>query len=427
MEDDKIREGLSFKSTEINVNLNTYKKCIEHYYENFTNSIELKNEIPVFLDTNILLRYYSISFKQRELMKKFFIDNTKRIYLSGQVQKEFIKNREDVIQRYFHSALESMITNLKSEVIDNTIKFQNDHKEILKDFDYVDKSIVKQVKAFEKVHNDLKKDIQTLKTENKQLNFLDEFLEIISQFNQDFSLDSAEQEYLKKEFDILKKDIDPQKVKNEIKKINFAFPGLGDIIEKPDNPYGDYFIYHEMVKCALKNDTDIIFLTYDTTKGDWMRINKDPHIHYLIKTYEISNKSIFILDADRFFEKHLSTNFESLIGKDKDFYSIESIIEQDIILEFVKLERIIRTIAEFVCVERADLKPLSVIIRNLHEKEIIEDENYHQLREITMIKNHLTHKKKDYIKERYTEELLNKIYNYIENNIDYLNQIYSIL
>jgi predicted nucleic acid-binding protein len=154
MNQNKIVEGKSFKSTEINVGLTTYIKSIQHYYNNFNDSIELKNDIPIFLDTNILLRYYSISFKQRELMKKFFIENKDRIYLSSQVQKEFIKNREEVIQKYFHSALESMIENLKSDIIDRNIKFKNEHKEILKDFDYVDKVIQKQIKSFEKVQTE---------------------------------------------------------------------------------------------------------------------------------------------------------------------------------------------------------------------------------------------------------------------------------
>lgn len=424
----KIEEGKSFKSTEINVDLNTYKKSIEHYYSKFNDSIDLKNNIPIFLDTNILLRYYSISFKQRELMKKFFIENKNRIYLSNQVQKEFIKNREEVIQKYFHSALESMIDNLKSDIIDRNIKFKNEHKEILKDFDYVDKVIQKQIKSFEKVQIDLKKDIERLKSENKQLNFQDEFLEIISQFNQDFSLAEDEKEFLKKEFDTLKKPIDPQKIKNDIKKTNFAFPGLGDIIEKPESPYGDYYIYHEMIKCALEKKTDIIFLTYDTTKGDWLKLSKEPHIHYIIKTFEISQKAIFMLDAERFFENHLDTNFESLINNNKiDYYSIENPIEQDIILEFVSLERIIRTISEFVCIERSEMKPVNMLIRTLKEMNIIDDENYHQLREISILKNQLSHRSKDYIRKRYTNEALNKIYNLIEENIDYLNQKYSEL
>lgn len=428
MQQNKIVEGKSFKSTEINVDLNTYKNSIEHYYINFNDSIELKNEIPIFLDTNILLRYYSISFKQRELMKKFFIENKDRIYLSNQVQKEFIKNREEVIQKYFHSALESMIDNLKSDIIDRNIKFKNEHKEILKDFDYVDKAIQKQIKSFEKVQIDLKKDIERLKLENKQLNFQDNFLEIIAQFNQDYSLSDEEKDFLRKEYDVLKKLIDPQKLKNDIKKTNFAFPGLGDIIEKPESPYGDYYIYHEMIKCALDKGTDILFLTYDTTKGDWLKTNKEPHIHYIIKTFEITQKAIFILDAERFFEKQLDTNFESLISNNNvDYYSIENPLEQDIILEFVSLERIIRTISEFVCIERAEIKPVYLLIRKLKEMNIIDDENYHQLEEISMLKNNLSHRSKEYIKERYTNEVLSKMLNLIEENIEYLNKKYSEL
>lgn len=422
-----IKDGQSFKSTEINVDLKTYTEAIEHYYSKFNDAIELKSNIPIFLDTNILLRYYSISFKQRELLKNFFIENSEKIHISNQVQKEFIKNREEVIQKYFHSALESMSENLKSDIIDRTHKFKNENKEILKDFDYVDKAIEKQIKSFEKIQNDLKKDIENLRKDNKQLHFKDEFLDIINKFNQDFKLLESEIDFLKKEFDSQTKSIDKQTLKNEIKKANFSIPGLADILEKSENPYGDYFIYHEMLKCCLQKNTDIIFLTYDSTKGDWMRLNKEPHIHYLLKTYELSNKSIFILDAERFFENHLSTNFESLINGKIDYYSVENPLHQDIIIEFVSLERIIRIIAEFVAIEKAEIKPINLLIKNLEEMNIIDNLHSHQIRELSIMKNHLSHRSKDFVNQRYNNEQLENIYELIIENIQYLNQIYSDL
>ncbi|MFY7844307.1 PIN-like domain-containing protein [Chryseobacterium gambrini] len=425
---EKIQEGKTFKSPDINIDLNTYKKAIEHYYKNFNDALELNNNIPIFLDTNILLRFYSISFKQRELLKAFFTLNSQRIFLSGQVQKEFVKNREDVIQKYFHSALESMSKNLKSDIVDKLTKYKNDHKEVLKDFDYIDKTLQKQIKSFERVGNDLKKDIDQLRIKNKQLNFSDSFLDLINSFNQNFGLDENEIDLLKKEFDILTKGIDAQKLKNDIeKKLNFSFPGLGDMIEKPENPYGDYFIYHEMIKCALENKSDIIFLTYDTTKGDWMKSNKEPHIHYVLRTFELCNQSIFILDAERFFEKHLKTNFESLIDVAKNSHSIDNLIEQDILLDCVTLERIIRTISEFVCIEKSEIKPTGILLRNLVEMNIVEKNRYEQIREIMRVRSQISHRSKDYIKERYSKDFLLKIFDELEDCIDYLNKKYSEL
>lgn len=423
----KIQKDQTFKSPEISIDLKTYKKAIEHYYNNFNDALEMNNSIPIFLDTNILLRFYSISFKQRELLKMFFTENFRRLYLSGQVQKEFIKNREDVIQKYFQSALESMSDSLKSDIIDRTIKYKNDHKEVLKDFDYIDKAIDKQIKAFEKVSSDLKKDIDKFRIENKQLNFSDNFLELVDTFNQDYKLEDDEIDVLKTEFSNLTKNLDVQKLKNDIaKKVNFAIPGLADIIEKPENPFGDYFIYHEMIKCALDKKSDIIFLTYDTTKGDWMKPNREAHIHYILKTFEITGQTIFILDAERFFEKHLKTNFESLI-EDTINHSIDNPLEQDIILECVILERIVRTIAEFVCIERSELKPIGMLLRKLVEMNIIEEDKFQQIRDVMMVRNQIIHRSKDFLKRRYSNDSLIRTFGLVEELIDYLNQKYSEL
>lgn len=424
--ENQIREGTTFKSTEINVDLKIYTKAINHYYKYFNDAVELKNKIPIFLDTNILLRYYSISFKQRELLKKFFLENSDRIYITHQVQKEFIKNREGVIQKYFHTALESMSDDLNSDVLEATRQYQNKHKEVLKDFEYVDIAIKDQIDTFEKIKSDLNTDINKLKNENKQLHFKDPFLEIINNFNQDIKLNITELELLKKEFDTLTKNIDKQKLKNDLKKeTNYAIPGLADILDKSENPYGDYFLFHEMIKFCLEKKVDIIFLTYDSTKGDWMKINKEPHIHYLLKTYEITEKSIFILDAERFFKEHLSTNFESLINTPIDYYSVDSSVEQDIIIEFIGLERIIRTISEFIVID--DRKSVNLLIRKLYEINIIDETHFHQLLEILKVKNDLSHQSKDFIKEKYTTVELIYIHSLIDENIYYLNDVYSRL
>lgn len=421
----QIEKGLSFESSELDIDLKTYTNAIEHYYKNFKDSVDLKNNIPIFLDTNILLRFYSISFKQRELLTKFFNDNIKNLYISGQVQKEFIKNREEVIQKYFHSALESMSENLKSDVIDKTNQYKNNHKEVLKDFDYIEKAINSQLKSFDKITEKLKKDIDALRIKNKELTFTDDFLNLINQFDQTYRIDSNESEFLKKEFNELCKNIDKSKLKNDLaKKTNFAIPGIADILEKPDNPFGDYFIYHELIKCSLDKNTDILFLTYDTTKGDWIKTNKEPHNHYILRTFQITNKSIYIIDAERFFEKQLKTNFESLINNDSN----NSIFDfQEIILDYITLEKIIRAIAEFICIDKSEILPLNQIMYQLIDRDIIDENIYRDFSNVTQVKNQLTHRTSDFLKERYSDEFLLRTSLIIESLINYFNKIYSEL
>lgn len=424
----KIEKGLSFESPELNIDLKTYKKAIEHYYENFKDSLELKNEIPIFLDTNVLLRYYSISFKQRDLLKNFFSDHISRFYISGQVQKEFIKNREDVIQKYFQTALESMSENLKSEVIDRIIKYKDDQKEILKDFDYIEKQIEKQLKSFEPITIKLKDDIDELRIKNKELNFSDDFLDLITKFNQKYRLESDELEFLMKEFMELAKSVDKAKLKNDLtKKLNFAIPGLADILEKPENPFGDYFIYHEMIKCSLDKQSDIIFLTYDTTKGDWMKTNKEPHNHYILKTFQITNKSIFIINAERFFKDQLKTNFESLIINNPDISIVGEEYAKDIILEFINLEKLIRTIAEFICIEDSEILPINKLFYQLVDRDLVSKDIYNNFYNVLEVKNNLIHRSVEFLKSKYSKSFLQETLNILESLNSYFSKLYSQL
>lgn len=424
----KIEKGTSFESPELNIDLKAYTSAIEHYYKNFEDSIQLKNDIPIFLDTNILLRYYSISFKQRELLREFFTNNVNKLYISGQVQKEFIKNREEVIEKYFQSALESMLSNFQSNVIDKTAKYKEENSEILKDFTYLENEINKQLKGFEKISSKLKEDIDKQRIENRQLNFSDEFLDLIATFNLDFKLDLAESTFLEKEFNELTKLVDKNKLKNDLKsKKNFSIPGIADILEKPENPFGDYYIFHEMIKCSLEKKSDILFLTYDTTKGDWLKTNKDAHVHYILRVYQIANKSIFIIDAERFFKEHLKTNFESLINNTLITNITENENAKDIILDYINLEKLIRQIAEYVCIEDSETLPLNKVLYQFLDRSYINEEVYRNFSDVFQVRNQLVHRSADFINGRYNEGFLIKTLEVLKSLLDKFNELYSDL
>ncbi|PVV55718.1 PIN-like domain-containing protein, partial [Chryseobacterium sp. HMWF035] len=111
--------------------------------------------------------------------------------------------------------------------------------------------------------------------------------------------------------------IKPNEIENILNKTRTIFPGLGDIKDKPDDPYGDFIIYHEMMKYMLSKNTEIIFLTFDNTKGDWMSKSKAPYIHYVENMYINTNEIIYILDAERILEQILNVEIDSLIPLQK--------------------------------------------------------------------------------------------------------------
>ncbi len=310
-----IKEGCSFNSVNDKIGLLEYKEAIEYYSKNWEEAKDLKNDIPIFLDTNVLLRYYSISFKKRELLKKFFNDRKEQIILSNQVQKEFVKNREGVIEEYFQDALKKLLDEFKT-IINQIKSFNQKHKEIIKDFEFLETQTSEYQTNLEKSSEDLKNAIKEKRQEKTLTKFNDEILDLFSSFELIDNLTEDEIEYLKKEFDCLKKELDPQKIKNEIKKPNRAFPGMGDIQDKPDNPYGDYYLFHEMIKYSKENDKDVVLITYDTTKGDWIKENKEAHIHYIQRVYQMNKKAVFIIDANWYFEELFDTSFDSLIFED---------------------------------------------------------------------------------------------------------------
>lgn len=425
----KIDKGNSFNTVDEKIGLQEYKNAVEYYFKHFESAIKLENKIPIFLDTNVLLRFYSISFKQRELLQKFFEQRKKQIILSKQVQKEFIKNREEVIEKYFQTALGGLSQQFESEVINRVTQFREEHKEIIKDFEFLEEEMVNYKPKLEEVLEELRNEIEEKRKQNKLIKFEDATLDIFASFQQLENLTEQELNFLKEEFDSLKKGIDPQKIKAEIKKPNAAFPGMGDIQEKPKNPYGDYYLFHEMIKYSKENDKDVVFLTYDITKGDWLKTNKEPHMHYIQKVFQISNRSIFIIDANSFFETLFSTSFDSLIPESKriDYYSVESDLEKEVIIGFIGLERIIRTIAEYVIIDEDRRMPISKIVKEFYDRDYITEETLNELRKLINIKNELVHRDKEYVSNRYGEPNLSAALRFLDKNIELFNNLYSIL
>lgn len=135
------------------------------------------------------------------------------------------------------------------------------------------------------------------------------------------SLSETEKVLLRSEFDSLAKTFS----ESDLEKGRNVFPGAGDIIQKPDDPYGDYLIYHEILKLMIVNNTNVIFLTFDNTKGDWMKKDKLPHLSFVENAFRNSQRAFYILDAERTLEDILNVNIDSLIGVEKDEITLEKL------------------------------------------------------------------------------------------------------
>lgn len=66
----QIKE-ISFGNKIKELTVTSYVDSLAKYRADLNNALDLKEKIPIFLDTNILLRYYSISFKSRKALLSF--------------------------------------------------------------------------------------------------------------------------------------------------------------------------------------------------------------------------------------------------------------------------------------------------------------------------------------------------------------------
>ena len=110
----KISEDFSFQIGK-NVSINETNKILKEYHSKFSDAQEFKLNIPIFLDTNILLNYYGMSKLNKSDLKKFFKDNLKFIHITKQIEKEFQRNRISTIQDYFDE-LDKIRHNFKTDL-----------------------------------------------------------------------------------------------------------------------------------------------------------------------------------------------------------------------------------------------------------------------------------------------------------------------
>lgn len=294
----------------------TYKNVTDLFIKDFEKAITLDFECPIFLDTNILLRYYSISFKAREKLYDFLESKKRNIYLTSQVQQEFLRNREDVINRYFEQVSKKVPKEFNNEIVNKLQNFIEQHKIILKDYPYVEKGIEKSKNNLEEILLKLNKETDEKYTEFKNLIWNDKFLNLLSEFQTVDELKDTEIKIIKSHFESLRSSMKENNIENYLNKPNFVFPGMCDIKEKPENPYGDYIIFHEIMKFMKDNDSYAIFLTFDNSKGDWMSKSKGSHLHYVYNMFLNTNKILYVVDAERTLEKLLDVKIDSLINNE---------------------------------------------------------------------------------------------------------------
>ncbi|MBF4691481.1 PIN-like domain-containing protein [Fusibacter ferrireducens] len=315
----EISKEFGFKAKFKKYDFKFHSSSLRDYSNKFDTIIKFDTDCPVFLDANVILQIYKMSLKSRTELMSFFDEKKAIIYVTKQVEQEFVKNRIGVHQSYVNAIKKELVEDFKSKILNSAESYYNSKKLLLEDFDDLNLSMQDLITSSEKMYSQMTNLVEVHINTIGDVEFNDPYWNVIENFNYIDNLSEEEIAIIKSDFDELKKNIgDVSKVKDYItKNSTFVFPGIGDLKEKNDDPYGDYIIYHEIIKFMETHATDAFFLTFDTTKGDWMDESKKPHLHYIENVFMNTNKTLFILDAKRVFNDLLEINTDSLVENRK--------------------------------------------------------------------------------------------------------------
>ena len=308
--------------------------------------LKLSNTIPLFLDTNVLLGMYKMSINERDVLLTFLEKNRLRVHLPAQVEIEFLRHRVAHIKA-FKSKVENLISDyagIKTEVLswrEKTSKrlrefssskmISGDLKQLTADFEQLCElfddckpTVGKEDRlreAAENVESKLQTAISATYGE-LDLEYSDPVLKVVAHANVLEKMDKSELEFLRQKYAELQAEY--EKEKGGEKKYAYVFPGCGDIPkEKKDfDPCGDFYIYHEIISFMQREDTDVVLLTNDLTKEDWVKQDENPFLHYIVNAYQLTGHALYIVNANRY----LAQSSAVMVSHEED--DIETIEEE---------------------------------------------------------------------------------------------------
>ncbi len=352
------------------------------------------NNMPIFLDTCVLLNLYMISDIERNAFVEFIEKNKNRIVIASQVEREYNRRRVPQINKFMgqvedlkteiNKVLDTLgdsIKNIKGGVMGvankNIVKLgmpevSSRLKELVEMFDqpqFTTEYEQRLQECKEEIDNHLNEEcLQCM--QKADFEYSDPVLKALAETVILSSLNQKEQTYIVELYKKLRKAFDETKAdKNGDKNsVEITFPGSGDPKKPVDAPieesvgWGDLYIYHEMLCYMKEHDTDVVFLTRDVTKQDWLKRDKHPFVHYIVNAYEMTGHMMYILNSDDF----IPMSFLSVAGQAKkkvDEDSLEELTDDNSIFvdDFEKT------------MELADWSDIADIFKERHYNDITED------------------------------------------------------
>ena len=327
---DHCFNGLEFTVKEMQEALETFhhkkKKITEWLYNDKT---------PIFIDANVLLNVYFSPVPLREHLSKFLQDNQSRLYITSQVEREFIRHRLEFIDKY-RGNLKAAANKVKSAISNFEIDYGKLYKELKNasvNAHFVDSmpqtdALIDSLETIVTNENLLSAEYSSFKEKldevgerfNEEfdklfdkidIEYRDPILSAISKINVLPPLSQSECDFVKTLYKNLleRYDADKDKLAPYLR-----FPGSGENRDTAikGEPWGDLVIYHQVLAFMAENHKDAIFLTNDKSKLDWMKKDGEPYSYYIADAYKHTGQSLFIIPEERFFPNNDYKSLEEI-------------------------------------------------------------------------------------------------------------------
>jgi len=284
------------------------------------------NDVIIVFDTNLLLNTYHLSKLEREAFVKFINQNKERIVIPSQVDVEYQNHRLEFLSGYntklanlereMNSALDGIKGIILGQKVSDNIKRLECNHIFKYDFPSEVQIIEQLVKDYSALFDRVAID------RDKLLMNIDAFKARITEKIASFNLNSSDMymedelckaisgcvfldSFSKEETELIKQkyteclNLFNQEKSDNIGCYKFAFPGCGDRNKEEDKgkcKESDMIIYHEILRYIESENKNVIFITLDTTKGDWVPSKKhnDVFLHYVENEFLLTGQVVYI-------------------------------------------------------------------------------------------------------------------------------------
>jgi len=96
---EKIDKDFCFNLSVIS-SIKKYNEALHLFNSLYDKARQLTDDFDIFLDTSVLIDYYQISFSERTDFKKIIENYKSRIFLTSQIEKEFLSIRVGKIKNF---------------------------------------------------------------------------------------------------------------------------------------------------------------------------------------------------------------------------------------------------------------------------------------------------------------------------------------